>query len=57
MIGIVYVSTLKDLLYNDFAIGGNGGSESLGRAFLTFLVTEAEAADGLELFCLVGAMV
>ena len=27
--------------------------EALGAAFLTFLVTEAETVDGLELLCLV----
>ena len=26
MIGIVYVITLEDFSYNDFTIGGNGGS-------------------------------
>ena len=34
---VVYVTTLKDLLYNDFIIGGNGGSGSLRRGFLDFL--------------------
>ena len=37
MIGIVYVITLKDFSYNDFTIGGNGGSGSLGSGFLDFL--------------------
>ena len=27
MIGIVYIITLEDSSYNDFTIGGNGGSE------------------------------
>ena len=39
MIGIVYVVTLKDFAYNDFTIGGNGGSGSLGSTFLGFLGT------------------
>ena len=33
----MYVSTLKDLSYNDFTIGGNDGSGSLGSGFLDFL--------------------
>ena len=37
MIRIVYVITLKDFLYNDFTIGGTGGSGSLGSGFLDFL--------------------
>ena len=37
MIGILYVITLKDLSYNDFTIGGNDGSGSLGSGFLDFL--------------------
>ena len=44
MIGIVYVITLKDLLYNDFTIGVNVltvAAEAFQVAFLTFLETEA----------------
>ena len=37
MIGIVYIITLEDFSYNDFTIGGNGGSGSLGSSFLDFL--------------------
>ena len=37
MIGIAYINTLKDLSYNVFTIGGNGGSGSLGSSFLEFL--------------------
>ena len=37
MIGIVYVTTLQDLLCNDFTIGGDGESGSLGSGFVDFL--------------------
>ena len=36
MLGIVYI-TLKDFSYNDFTIGGNCDSGSLGSGFLDFL--------------------
>ena len=34
---VMYVITLKDFLYNDFTVGGNGGSGSLGSSSLDFL--------------------
>ena len=58
MIGIMYIITSKDFLYNDFSIGGNGGSGNLGNGFLDFLLTMVEAVMvARELSCLVGDMV